>query len=87
MTDRDDVWMSRIARLPTIEPDPLHAARVRAGCHRLMERRTRRAARRAQKGGWARAIEMPLAAAFCVGYLAAVIYDVARLYSVLRALG
>jgi hypothetical protein len=71
-----DPILQRLARLPFVEPDPIRRDRLRSRCHAALERGARRS-REAEIGGPAglagRAVELALAAAFCLTYIVVVI--------------
>ena len=79
--ETDDPRLTRLGRLPVLEPDPVHVDRVRARCCGALARRHNRAERASQRRSFvARVIEPALTGALCVSYLVAMIYDIVQLH-------
>jgi len=73
--------LTRLADLPSAEPDPARAERIRARCRARLARQAPRApAPRRAPGGAAIPLWQPLIVVLGVGYMAEVILEALRVY-------
>lgn len=81
MTDEEiDVAIRRLGRTTMLDPDVRRSARVRARCHVVIAEQTTRVGPAHRRAGLTTPLAPGLAYGLSLGYLAAMVVDLARVY-------